>query len=124
MGKSKKNDRRGTNHKTGSWVKKLGPKRKSGGNVSSPGQLQKVAAMNKAHWTQKVTKLIAALALQPGHSMDGGEARIALRVTLQVIDEADLRFNADAERVQGLLACFVRASDLTSRTPMTPLIPS
>ena len=63
---------------------------------------------------------IAALALRPGQSIDGGEARIALRV----IDEADLRFNADAERVQGLLACFVRASDLTSRTPMTPLIPS
>ena len=66
---------------------------------------------------------IAALALRPGQSIDGGEARIALRVTLQVIDEADLRFNADTERVQGLLACFVRASDLTSRTPMTPKTP-
>ena len=48
---------------------------------------------------------------------------MALLVTLQVIDEADLRFDADAERIQGLLACVVRASDLTSRTPMTPKTP-
>ncbi len=66
---------------------------------------------------------IAALALRPGKSIDGGEARMALLVTLQVIDEADLRFDADAERIQGLLACLVRASDLTSRTPMTPKTP-
>ncbi len=51
--------------------------------------------------------------------MDGGEARIALHVTLQVIDEAELIFETDAERVQGLHACFVRASELTGSSPAT-----
>lgn len=119
MGKNQKNDRRGTKHKPGSYVKKVGPKRARGGNVISPVMLQKSAALNKANWTKKVSKLIACLVLQSGESMDGGEARLALRVTLQVIDEANLKFDTDAEKVQGLHACFVRASKLTGSTPAT-----
>ena len=64
------------------WLvgQKLGPKRTSGGNVCSSDQLRALNALAKEQYLKKqVAKLIAALALQPGQSMDKGEARIALR---------------------------------------------
>ena len=107
MGVNHKKDGRGGKHKKGSFKKKSGPKSKRGGDADSPAKLQKLCALNKANWKAKIPKLVASLALKAGESMDGGETRIALRVTLQVIDEADLKFDTDAERVQGLHACFV-----------------
>jgi hypothetical protein len=71
-------------------------------------------------WKRKIPKLIASLALEPGESMNAGEARMALYTTLQVIDEApNLKFNTDDEKVQGLHACFERAAELTGSSPLT-----
>ncbi len=100
MAVNKKKDRRGVQHTKGSFIKKSGPKPKRAGKACSPAKLQQQCAWNKALWKIKIPQLIATLALQTGESMDGGEARIALRVTLQVIDEAELIFDTDAERVQ------------------------
>ena len=41
MGKNKQNDRRQGNHDVGSYIKKLGPKTKRGGDKDSDGMLQR-----------------------------------------------------------------------------------
>ena len=88
-------------------MKKRGPKGKPPGKAMSPGKLQKLRALEEAHWKRKIPKLIASLALERGESMDAGEARMALYTTLQVIDEApDLKFDGSGDKVQGLHACF------------------
>ena len=101
-------------------MKKRGPKGKAPGKAMSPGKLQKLRALEEAHWKRKIPKLIASLALERGESMDAGEARMALYTTLQVIDEApDLKFDGSGDKVQGLHACFERAAELTGSSPLT-----
>ncbi len=120
MGKNQRKDRREGKHETGSWMKKRGPKGKAPGKAMSPGKLQKLRALEEAHWKRKIPKLIASLALERGESMDAGEARMALYTTLQVIDEApDLKFDGSGDKVQGLHACFERAAELTGSSPLT-----
>jgi hypothetical protein len=50
-------------------------------------------------------RLVAALAFAPGESMDRGEARMALRVTCQVIAAANLVSDVD-----GMLKALMLAS--------------
>jgi hypothetical protein len=56
----------------------------------------------KANLKLKIRNLIAALALVLGESMDRGEARMALRVTCQVIEAANPMSDVDAKRAQSL----------------------
>ena len=116
MGVNHKKDGRGGKHKKGSFKKKSGPKSKRGGDADSPAKLQKLEQGQLESKNPQAHRF----SCPTSWGIHGrGEARIALRVTLQVIDEADLKFDTDAERVQGLHACFVRASELTGSSPAT-----
>ena len=64
-------------------------------------------------------KLLLLPALQSGESMDAGMARMALHVTLRLVDEAELVVKSRDLKVSGLHDCFRRAAELTSSSTQT-----
>ena len=60
MGKNKQNDRQKGKHDVGSYIKKLGPKIKRGGDKDSDGMLQRKISLVKANWKLKIPKLITS----------------------------------------------------------------
>jgi len=119
MAVSKRKDRREGKHGQGSYKKKSGPKKTPKGKQDYAAKWQRKCALETANWKLKIPKLIASLALSSGESMDGGEARMALRVTCQVIEEANLKFDPASGKIPGLHACYERAATLTGSTPST-----
>lgn len=114
MVKIARKDNRGCKHSSGSYKRKSGPKAARKGKQMKAKHSHLVKAAEKSSWKRKIPHLIASLALARGESMDGGEARMALYITLKVIEEAqDLQFDVAGEKVQGLHVCFQRAAELT-----------
>ena len=102
MGKGKKKEK-----KTGKKKSKLGK------------QVPKDAAARKDHisivlWRRKVKNLVVLLASGQGDAYQHGELRMALRVMIKLVDEAeDLTWNSEIGRVKGLHPIFQRAAELT-----------
>ena len=120
MALSKRKDRREGKHGQGSYKKKSGPKKTPKGKQDYAAKWQRKCALETANWKLKIPKLIASLALSGGESMDGGEARMALRVTCQVIEEADLKFDP----VSGKSQVFMHVMSAPLRLQEVPPLPS
>ena len=116
MGKSRKKDARGAKHGKGSYIPKTGRPKKLSGKTVSPIKAHPAEAIEKRLAQQKTRKLVAALALSSGESMDAGMARMALIVTLNLVDEADLTVTSRDKKVAGLHAVLSRAAALCSST--------
>ena len=61
-------------------------------------------------------KLVAALALKRGESMDAGMARMCLTVAMQLFEEADLKLDDDSRKIVGLRPVLGRAAELCKTT--------
>jgi hypothetical protein len=93
-------------------TKKAGRKKTNGRSpvADSPQSIQR----EKARWKQRNTQLLLALASRQGEAYDAGAVVMALRVLLQLMDEAtDLRWDPANGKMKGLYSVYCRASELT-----------
>ena len=70
----------------------------------------------KANSKRFTAKLVAALALGRGESMDAGMARMCLTVAMQLFEEADLKLDGDSRKIVGLRPVLGRAAELCKTT--------
>ena len=98
---SAKNAYKGAHSKV-SYPKKPGPKKAPKGKQESPVLKAKRENWVKAKSRQFTAKLVAALALKRGESMDAGMARMCLTVAMQLFEEADLKLDGDSRKIVGL----------------------
>jgi hypothetical protein len=70
----------------------------------------------KANSKRFTAKLVAALALGRGESMDAGMARMCLTVAMQLFEEADLKLDGDSRKIVGLRPVLGRAAELCRTT--------
>ena len=89
MGNNKRKNAYKGAHSKVSYPKKPGPKKAPKGKQESPVLKAKRENWVKAKSRQFTAKLVAALALKRGESMDAGMARMCLTVTMQLFEEAD-----------------------------------
>ena len=88
-------------HSKVSYPKKPGPKKAPKGKQESPQVKANRKKSVKAESKQFTAKLVAALALQRGESMDAGMARMCLTVAMQLFEEADLKLEEAVLRHPG-----------------------
>ena len=114
MAKNRRNDAYKGDHSKVSYPAKKGRPLKPNGKQVSKSQTQRIEASEKAEKLKRNAKLVAALALTSGESMDVGMARMALIVTLRLVDEAKLEIDGKSRTVKGLHQVLKRAAELTS----------
>ena len=119
MAVTKRKTHRLGQHASGSSTPRVGRPRKAEGKA-----IKRVKGGNAAATKARVlkclnAKLVAALALQTGESMDFGVTRVALLVALQLIEDADLVVDADQKKVKGLDKHLANAARLCSTTLKT-----
>ena len=119
MGKSKRADRRTGKHKEGSYLESPGPKPAPKGGKVSPTVAKARAARKQLALKTERAKLVASLALSPGESMGGGEARMVLLATCQLVEEAGLPLGDTPKSLRELNACYDRAAVLFRSTRLT-----
>jgi len=106
-------------HSEGSYAKKTGRRMKSRGKQTKRKKKHFDEAKDTHRDKIKMQKLLLILALQNGESMNAGMARMALLVTLRLVDEAELVVKSQSLKVAGLRSCFRRAAELTSSSIQT-----
>jgi hypothetical protein len=92
---------------------KPGPKRQKPGKGVTAVQLvgrNKVAALA---WMKKCAHLLVLLAGRQGQAYEYGAVSMALRVVLNLVDEASLTWDSENLKIKGLRPVFARASTLT-----------
>ena len=95
-------------HSKVSRPKKPGPKKAGKGKQRRPRSKANAKQQAKVNSKSFSAKLVAALALQRGESMDAGMARMCLTVAMQLFEEADLKLDGTVER----LSAFGLSSDV------------
>ena len=103
-------------HSKVSRPKKPGPKKSPKGKAVSPAVKLSKGNADKAKSKRFTAKLVAALALQRGESMDAGMARMCLTVAMQLFEEADLKLDDDSRKIVGLRPVLGRAAELCKTT--------
>ena len=93
MGNNKRKNAYKGAHSKVSYPKKPGPKKASKGKQESPHVKANREKSVKANSKRFTAKLVAALALGRGESMDAGMARMCLTVAMQLFEEADLKLD-------------------------------
>ena len=64
-------------------------------------------------WKKKCAHLLVLLAGRQGQAYEYGAVSMALRVVLNLVDEADLTWDSENLKIKGLRPVFARASTLT-----------
>jgi len=95
------------------YPKKQGRPHEPKGKQVNKALAQRTKASEKAEKLKKNAKLVAVLALSSGESMDVGMARMALIVTLKLVDEVKLEVDGKRRTVIGLRKVLQRAAELT-----------
>jgi hypothetical protein len=113
MAKNQRNDAYKGTHSKVPYPKKQGRPRELKGKQVNKVQRKATDAYQKVVKLRKNAKLVAALALSSGESMDVGMARMALIVTLKLVDEAKLEVDGKRRTVTGLRQVLQRAAELT-----------
>ncbi len=89
-------------HSKVSRPKKPGPKKSPKGKAFSPAVKLSKENADKEKSKRFTAKLVVALALGRGESMDAGMARMCLTIAMQLFEEADLKLDEDSRKIVGL----------------------
>ena len=103
-------------HSKVSRPKKPGPKKAAKGKQRRPRSKANAKQQAKVNSKSFSAKLVAALALKRGESMDAGMARMCLTVAMQLFEEADLKLDGDSRKIVGLRPVLGRAAELCKTT--------